>query len=56
MDVTQSELDYLRRREQQHRARSATAGDPSARQLHDRFADGYSARAVALAAQLTGAN
>lgn len=53
--MSQAEVDYLRRREQQHRARSAATGDPSARMLHDRFADGYSARAVALAAQLTPA-
>lgn len=49
--MAQSELDYLRRREQQHRTRAALTGDPAARMLHDRFADGYSARASALAAQ-----
>jgi hypothetical protein len=50
--MSQSELEYLRRREQQHRDRSAATGDPSARQLHQRFADGYSSRAAALAANL----
>lgn len=53
--MTQSELDYLRRREQQHRARAAATGDATARTLHDQFADSYSARVIALTAQLVPA-
>jgi DnaJ-domain-containing protein 1 len=50
--MTQSEIDYLNRRAQQHRDRSASAGDPTARRLHEQFAASYTARASELASRV----
>lgn len=47
-DLSQTDLDYFRRRERQHRDRAETCAEPSEKSLHGRFADGYAARVRAL--------
>lgn len=50
--MSQTEVDYLNRRAQQHRDRSAACADPTSRRLHDQFAARYAARATELTESL----
>lgn len=43
--MCQTEQQYLRHRESQHRARAEASQDSSSRNLHGRFADAYAERA-----------
>lgn len=49
--MEQTEQQYLRRREAQHRARAEFSEDPAAKGLHGRFADAYAERARILDAE-----
>lgn len=53
--MSQTNLDYFRRREQQHRNRAEACADPAAKGLHGKFADGYADRVRALSTELTPA-
>lgn len=50
--MSQIDLDYFRRREQQHRDRAEACIDPAEKGLHGRFAAGYADRIRAIETQL----
>lgn len=53
--MSQTDLDYFRRRERQHRDRADACADPGERGLHGRFADSYADRIREILAQLSPA-